>query len=196
MRRLLTIVLMTAVFIFSGCARKNDSEKASRIAYEGYYRAVSENERFADGSLYYDLSCEMSSLPDGTYRYYVFLDDVQTAMYDVVFLAVENDVSYDDVAKMMPCVGVFEETEYSLIPYQSNPDAGFVKGLVIGGESDRREVSLKILVEWKDRGRERTYREFIHYIVTPDGYRYPEVQEPVIRTEEETEEAGTEETDE
>ena len=188
MRRFL-MILAAAVFILSGCKAKNDSEKAALTAYEGYYRAVSENERFTDGSLYYDLNCEMSRMPDGTYRYYVFLDDAQVAMYDVVFMAVENDLSFDRSIKMMPSVGIFDQEEYSLIPYQSNSAAGFVKGLVIGGECNESEILLKILVEWKDKNREKTYREYVSYLVTPSGYSHPSQLYENGEEEEETEES-------
>ncbi|MBE6122621.1 MAG: hypothetical protein E7190_07895 [Erysipelotrichaceae bacterium] len=174
MRRFL-ISLTVLLFFVTGCSRgRNDSEKAAQTAYEGYYKAIEENERFAASSLYYHISAQMSNMPDGTHRYYVFLDDAQVAMYDVVMMAVENNITFDRSQKMMPSVGIFDTTEYSLIPYQSNSDAGFVKGLVLGGECEDREILLKILVEWKDRNHEKVTREFLSMKLTPDGFSWPE----------------------
>ncbi len=173
MRRLL-ICLFSFALILSGCViRRNDSETAAQTAYKGYYKAIEDNERFIGRSLYYTISAQMSNMPDGTHRYYVFLDNAQVSMYDVTMMAVENDIPYEDSKKMMPSVGIFDSKDYSLIPYQANADAGFVKGLVLGGECEEKEVRLKLMVEWKDRNREKVTREYISMVLTTDGFVYP-----------------------
>lgn len=173
MRRLL-ICLFSFALILSGCViRRNDSGTAAQTAYEGYYKAIEDNERFIGRSLYYTISAQMSNMPDGTHRYYVFLDNAQVSMYDVTMMAVENDVPFEDSKKMMPSVGIFDSRDYSLIPYQANADAGYVKGLVLGGECEEKEVKLKLMVEWKDRNRERITREYISMVLTTDGFIYP-----------------------
>lgn len=173
MRRLLICLFSFGLFL-TGCSRsKNDSEKAAQTAYEGYYKAIEDNDRFIGESLYYTISAQMSNMPDGTHRYYVFLDDAQVAMYDVTMMAVENNIAYEDSDKMMPSVGIFDSREYSLIPYQANADEGYVKGLVLGGECDDEEILIKLLVEWKDRSRERVTREYISLLLTSEGFTYP-----------------------
>ena len=87
MQKLLTSLL--CAFMLAGCfARKENSTNFA--AYEGFYKSILDNDKFQEGSLYYQISAEMSTLADGTHRYYIFLDDAQIAMYDVVMLAVEG----------------------------------------------------------------------------------------------------------
>jgi hypothetical protein len=175
MRKQILACGLAMTMLLGGCSKSSDSSSsAAMIAYQGYYNAIEDNEKFVGSSLYYTISCEMSELPDGTHRYYIFLDEAQVAMYDVVMIAVENDVPYDQAAKMMPSVGILDSTEYTLIPYQSYTDGGYVKGLVLSGECTDASISLKVLVEWKDKNLEKTTREFLSFDLTMDGATHPE----------------------
>ena len=168
MRKFPAIVL--SMILLAGCSTKGAQTQSSITAYEGYYKSIEDNERFLDASDYYSISAEMTALSDGTYRYYIFLDDAQIAMYDVVMMAVESDTNYTENSSMMPSIGVFEKSEYSLIPYQSRTEKGYVKGLVISGESAVPEVDLKLLVEWRDKSKENLHREYLAFTLNESGY--------------------------
>jgi uncharacterized protein YceK len=169
------IAAAAAALLVSGCSKaKSSTDSAALASYQGYYTAIEDSDKFAGSSLYYTLSAEMSELPDGTHRYYIFLDQPQIAMYDVVVMSVEDDIPYDQSVKMMPSVGIFDTEEYSLIPFQSYQEGGFVKGLVLSGECEASEVLLKIVVEWKDRTLENTTREFLSLKLNMDGFTHPE----------------------
>ena len=168
MRRLCCFLL--CIGLLAGCSSSSSAKELMMASYEGYYLSIEDSERFQRGSDYYKISGEMSKIADGSYRYYVFLDEPQIAMYDVVMLAVENDTQYEDAETMMPSIGIFEKTDYILIPFQSRSAAGYVKGLVISGESGEASVDLKLLVEWRDKSRKNAYREYIAFTLTPDGY--------------------------
>lgn len=173
MRRFFLVIL--AVSMLCGCTKKQGSDaSAVQTAYESYYQAVEENGRFQNTSLYYDISAEMTALPDGTHSYYIFLDNARIAMYDVVLLAVEGDQLYADTGKMMPSIGIFDNTDVNLVPFQSNPAAGYARGLMISGNCAADEVELKILVEWKDKTREKTTREFLSLVLNMNGVSYPD----------------------
>jgi hypothetical protein len=175
MRKELISILTAALLLCSGCtAEKKDAEAASLASYEGYYKAVADNSRFQKGSLYYSISAEMSELPDGTHRYYVFLDNPQVAMYDIIMMAVENDTALADAKKMFPSIGIFDNTNYSMIPSQVYSDGGYVKGLVMSGETADPSINLKIIVEWNDQSNSKVYREFIAMTVSMDGVSYPD----------------------
>lgn len=117
--------------------------------YETYYVEVQSNGHYESSSKNFDLSMEMTQVDDGSYRYYVILDNPRTAMYSVMMIAVENDIPYDACDKMVPSFGIFED-RVSLVPGQINTDEGYVKGISISGETKEAEVSLKLLVRWKD----------------------------------------------
>ncbi|MGN1388186.1 MAG: hypothetical protein ACI4WR_00910 [Bulleidia sp.] len=162
-------LILCGILLLSGCSSSGSSESAAQAAYEGYYTSIETNSSFAESSLYYSVSAEMTEMSDSTYRYYIVIDNPQIAMYDIVVMAVENDIPLASSDKMMPNIGIFDSKEYCMIPFQSNPDDGYVKGIVISGETDSNPVSLKMLVEWKDRNHENTQREFLQMELTPDG---------------------------
>ncbi len=169
MRRFLLICIMTAVML-TGCGKKQETENAETTAYEGYYTTIDGTARFQDSSLYYTVSGSMARMKDGTYRYYVFIDNAQIAMYDIAVMIVEDDIPYSNSKKMMPNIGVLDETKFSMIPNQSYPEGGFVKGIALSGESEKPSVKLEMLVEWKDKTKEKTNREFLAFNLTPDGF--------------------------
>lgn len=165
------IAAMLAVSLLCGCGTASSRETNTDAAnYETYYRTVSSNEDWMDGSYYFTLSGEMAQVEDGSYRYYVFLDDARIAMYDIAMIAVENDTAYDANAKMMPNIGIMGSGAYTMIPNQYNPDRGFVKGLVISGETQDDSITLKVLVEWRDKDLENVERAFIGFTLTTDGW--------------------------
>ena len=167
MQKLLTSLL--CAFMLAGCfARKDNS--ANFAAYEGFYKSIQDNDKFQDGSLYYQITADMSTLADGSHRYYIFLDDAQIAMYDVVLLAIENSTPFENSTKMMPSIGIFESQEYSLIPNQARTEKGFVKGLVLSGETPEDSVDITMLVEWRDKNKENAHREYLSFTITEAGF--------------------------
>ncbi len=186
MKKLLTIVI-TAVMILSGCSASSSSDtSASETTYQSYYDAVLDNTKFQSSSLYYDISAEMSALSDGTYRYYIFLDNAQIAMYEVVMLAVVDGQSYTDSSNMTANIGIFSNSSYNLIPYQSYPEKGFMKGIVISGETNSSAIHIQMIVEWKDRTKEKIRREFLEFDLDQNGY----VAGQEVETEESEDEQG------
>lgn len=169
MRRLMIVLTLCAALI-CGC-RKQSEEDIYRVNYEAYCRSLAEATKLSPMSKYYSVSGAMSELPDGTYRYYVFVDNPKIAMNDVVVLAVESGMEYSASGKMMPSSGIFG-TPFSLIPYQVNKANGFVKGIMLNGECAEDHVNLRVLVEWKDRNRKNTTREFIELSLSYEADPY------------------------
>ncbi len=181
MRKVVTSLL--CAFLFAGCFMRKDNS-ADFAAYEGFYKSILDNDKFQEGSLYYQISAEMSTLADGSHRYYIFLDDAQIAMYDVVMLAVENGTPFEGGTKMMPSIGVFESQDYSLIPYQARTEKGFVKGLVLSGETQDDSIDIALLVEWRDKNKENAHREYLSFAITEEGYTAMTRQMPAEQPEE------------
>lgn len=168
------VLLITCFLFLTGCSGKENKDtdaaedQAKMEVYETYYKGVLDNPVFAGSSDHYDISFEMNKVPDGTYRYYVIVDQAKTAMYDVVMVVVENDTPYDKLKKMAPSSGVFENP-VSLIPGQVNKKDGYAKGIVMSGETDDSSVNLKILVEWNNRDHTRKSREFLSFHLSESG---------------------------
>lgn len=178
MRKLLIPLTLSAALI-CGCSASRPGGEVTR--YETYYRAIEENTKFIDESGYYSLSAEMTQWDDGTYRYYVIIDEPKISMYDIVIMGVEDGRPYEEAVKMMPSSGIFDATS-SMIPNQVNSKAGFVKGLIISGECDEQPIGLSVMVEWKDRTGKNTTREFLRFELGMEG---------IIHTAEETQGEGS-----
>ena len=161
------LIPIAACLILTGC-NSGSGKKGDVSRYETYYRTIEENTKFLEGSEYYAISAEMTQWDDGSYRYYVIFDDPKIAMYDIVIMAVEDDRPYEEALKMMPSSGVFDASS-SMIPNQVNSKAGFVKGLIVSGECEDDEIELSFLVEWKDKSKKNTFREFLRFTLNMDG---------------------------
>lgn len=150
-KRIGTVCLL---LLLSGCSitkEKNTQENvnARMDEYETYYLEVQTDGHYETESSNFDLSCEMTQVEDGSYRYYVILDNPKVAMYNVLIMCCENNIPYAKADKMMPSFGIFED-RVSLVPGQVNSDDGYVRGISVSGESSEDHVDLKILVRWKD----------------------------------------------
>ena len=162
MKKLLTC--LAVLLMMCGCQKQDGNivseEKLAK--YSSYYRTVLECESFEAASRYFDIYAEFHKAQDGTVIYYVYLDNAQVAMYDVEVIAVENMQPYQET-DMMPTKGIFEDQKFSMIPYQYNVNAGYVKGFAISGDVEAEEVQLNIMVTWKDRARLNVSREFFEF---------------------------------
>lgn len=149
MKKKILNVLLSGLLL-CGCTRnsKDNLNQAGIETYETYYTEVISNGHYTETSQYFTLSYEMIRVEDGSYRYYIILDDPKIAMYNVMMIAVENGVSYQECETMVPSFGIFED-RISLVPGQVNYEEGYVKGISISGQSDKDTMDLLILVRWK-----------------------------------------------
>lgn len=149
MKKKILNVLLSGLLL-CGCTRnsKDNLNQAGIETYETYYTEVISNGHYTETSQYFTLSYEMIRVEDGSYRYYIILDYPKIAMYNVMMIAVENGVSYQECETMVPSFGIFED-RVSLVPGQVNYEEGYVKGISISGQSDKDTMDLLILVRWK-----------------------------------------------
>ena len=156
--------------LLCGCQR--DSSSARKITAEERYLDLVEllqaQEVLRESSNAFDLSGEIVPITEG-YRYYVFIDNARIALYDMEVLACEDGVDYTN--QMAASVGIFEENEYHMIPNQSNPDKGYVSGLVISGVSQKPEVDLRVLIQWENKDRNNNTRAYyrLHLAVSEEN---------------------------
>lgn len=162
MKKMMTCLL--ALMMLCGCKQQDENivseEKLAK--YSSYYRTVLENENFESGSRYFDIYAEFHKSEEDSVIYYVYVDNAQIAMYDVEVIAIENMEPYQE-SQMMPTKGIFEDQKFSMIPYQYNVNAGYVKGFAISGDVDAKDVQLNIMVTWKDSTRLNVSREFFEF---------------------------------
>lgn len=156
------IILLFLLLSLLGCSNSKESakERDSITKYESYLTTLVEQDRFTDSSYYYDITAYLNELSDGTTRYDVIIENPQIAMYDIEVLVVESTAKRSDTL-IYPCVGIFEEESYTMIPFQKNEEEGYVEAFLLSGISATQEPVLNVLVTWKDYSKLNTYREFI-----------------------------------
>ena len=107
---------------------------------------------------YFDIAVEMAKIESG-YRYYITVDNPRIAMYDIELLAIEKDVDY--MNNMAANVGIFEETQYNMVPNQANSEMGYVKGVVASGVTNNPQTTLYVFVQFKNSDYSLSHSEFI-----------------------------------
>lgn len=156
MKKIITLVLI--LLLLCGCQNKGQKKADSNDRYLSIIDNIFTHNDFGNSSNYFDINAEVAKIDDG-YRFYVTIDNPRNALYDVEALAVEQDVDYSTT--MAANVGIFEESEYCLIPNQTNPNRGYVEGIVISGVSANPEITLYVFVSFKNEDRSLTRYEYI-----------------------------------
>lgn len=151
-------VLLAVLLVLSGCTGINKTADPND-KYSDMIQLVNDYDEFLTISDYFDVTSEETKLNDGGYRFYIVIDKAKVAMYDVEAIAIEKGVDYSNF--MAANVGIFEDKTYSMIPNQSNPDKGYVSGLVISGLSQNAESTVYMLVQWKSKDLLTTTREYM-----------------------------------
>lgn len=145
----------------AGCsAEKTANEQDSLTKYESYLNTLIEQDRYTQDSYYYDIYAILNKLEDGTTRYDIIIENPQVAMYNIEVMAVESTAKRNDTV-IYPCIGVFDEDSYTMIPNQSNTSEGYIEAICLSGVTETEEPVLNVLVTWKDYAKLNTTREFI-----------------------------------
>lgn len=178
MKKLLLCLSLVSMCL-SGCTLFTDQETKEKLEeYETYYDIIYDNTKFIEQSEEFHLALEMAQVDDGTYRYVIVVDAPQVAMYDVVMMAIVDNIPFEQTTSMMPSLGIFED-ECSLIPGQVNVEQGIAKGLAMSGESKEDGVDLQILVQYKNEDRNKQTREFFSYHLSSEGYEFKEIEKNI-----------------
>lgn len=159
MRKVVLVFILLSTLI--GCNINNQDLRSQQqlSRYQAYYLSLFDNDRFLSFSDAFDLDVVFTKLDQG-YRYDIVIDNPKIAMYDIEIMVVENDTPFERADKMMPNLGIFEDLEVNLIPYQVHIDRGYMKGIVVSGLVPVSVVELKIMVAWKDYAKLNSTREF------------------------------------
>ena len=155
MKKILTVLLV--LLCFCGCSEIGKKNVDPNQRYFALIDTIIERDSFINVSNYYDLNVEMAKIDDG-YRYYVTIDNPRSALYDIEAIAIEKDVDYTN--KMAANIGIFEDSVYSMIPNQKNPEKGYVSGLVMSGVTDSPEIVLYIYVSFKNEDYSNIHNEY------------------------------------
>lgn len=130
-----------------GCTAVTPSENVYNGKYENYIELIINNNGVvsADIPFDYEFTCEESN---GEYIYDVDIFNPRVAMYDVEMIAVDRKMITDEY--LAPSLGVAEETQFNMIPNQSDSSLGYYQRLGLNGLAPTNDFTLYMLVTYKD----------------------------------------------
>lgn len=146
-----------------GCSKSEIIVKEKFESYKLNYQSILNTTQFKSSSRNFGISSSITDLNDGTFRYDVFVDEPNIAMYDVEILVIVDNGLLLISDDMMPSIGIYEDAEYYLIPYQVNTELGYQKGFNLNGIVNSDTMNLKVLVMWKDYFKIKTEREYFSF---------------------------------
>ncbi|MFV0380515.1 MAG: hypothetical protein ACK5KQ_06810 [Anaerorhabdus sp.] len=156
-------IICILLILLVGCSNnvKKEMSLSQYNEYKGVYDLIESQEEFLTSSNYFDVEVEIVESEKGKYLYYVFIDNPRNEMYDVEAMVVEEDSNFNDV--VFPTIGIIDNEKYNLVPSNSNFDEGFVKGLVLSGETYLKDsYNFKINLTWNGLSSEdKRFSEFI-----------------------------------
>lgn len=153
-----TLLLVLILLSLWGCKTKEGIDINLQNKYLDMIDSIRNTESFEESNSCFNISTDLSK-GDKTNRFYIIIDSPQIAMYDIEAVAIEENVDYTNT--MAACVGIFEETEYSMVPKQVNSKEGYVKGISISGLTDSDSPVLYMMIQWKNKDHNETYKHFI-----------------------------------
>lgn len=146
-----------------GCSNSETLIKEKFETYKLNYQSILNTTQFKSSSSSFVITTNITDLNDGNFRYDVFVDEPKIAMYDIEILAIVDNGLLLISDEMMPSIGIYEDAEYNLIPYQVNTELGFQEGFNLNGIVNTETINLKVLVMWKDYFKIKTEREYFSF---------------------------------
>jgi hypothetical protein len=155
------ILALCVTLLLTACGNTDYEESNNDANYNALNKTILDNENYLEQSDYFDVSIMTNKLDDDTYRYYLIIDNSQIAMYDVVAMACDVKTINVDSQIMCPNIGVYEDTQYKMIPNQTNKDENFIKGLSLSGISETEDITLNMVITWTNQNSTKKFKDFI-----------------------------------
>ena len=169
------ISILLCLFLLCGCIPFNKNKvKEYNVKYENYLESIIDNSKQVTMDIPFEWKFNMYKTEEN-YAYEISITNPKVAMSNIQFIAVDiTQISEDTVA---PCVGIFEEQTYNMIPNQSNFEKGYYGGIGLNGTTDKEAFVLNCLVVYKDKNQNDNY---IYFIINAD---YKDFEKEVTKDE-------------
>jgi len=90
-------------------------------------------------------------------------------MYGIkVLMIVDNTTRTIETDRMMPSLGMLEDREYNLIPYQVDLEKNCYAGLNLSVLDDNPSIHVSVLVSYTNREKTRNFREFFALAISAE----------------------------
>ena len=82
----------------------------------------------------------------------------------------EDGFIMNEDSDLLATVGIVDDTEVNMIPYQVDSTLGYQKGIVLSGNASAEEVLLDVLVTWNNENMTKSFREFYQIKLNMNGF--------------------------
>lgn len=157
------ILLILCFSLISGCSANHSASDERSKKYNEYIKTVEDNGDIVSNDIPFDHALKVKKAKKNLYQYTITIDNPKIAMYNIEEIVVDKKMIGGKI--MFPNVGIIddEDAQYNLIPFQSNNEKGFQKGIQLSGETTESEFTLYVLVTWKDYAKLKTSKAFFNY---------------------------------
>lgn len=169
----ITILIILLTVLLSGCSNEAQVYQEQVKLYTSLWNKVLNKDKFIEipegteifKAENYSLKGVLTPNEKGTNDYGIIISNPYNALYDVEMIVLP---SLDDVNEniMLPNIGIFEDKQYNMIPYQVNNDKGYVSGLSALSDTSEEEMVLYVLVIWYDETLLNMHEDYYKYPVT------------------------------
>lgn len=142
------ITLLFCLCLMCGCSKNNNNTSDTSTKYIGYVEAIINNNSTVSSEIPFDYDLSVTKDSKGQYIYEVMISNPKQAMYNVEMMVI--DVSKVGSENIFPSIGVIDEEQFNLIPFQSNAERGFYAALACNGVSDVPQFTLNVFVVYRD----------------------------------------------
>lgn len=163
------LISLLCVLLLAGC--RNETKQMDEEKYNVYltnYQSILDSEDKKTSSPNFDIQLVRNELTD-KYRYDLIIDNPKIALYNVkVLMIVDNTTRTIDTDRMMPSLGMLENREYNLIPYQVDLSKNCYAGLNLSVLDYEPNIHVSVMVSYTNRDKNRNYREFFRLTWTEE----------------------------
>lgn len=142
------ITLLFCLCLVCGCSKNNNNTSDTSTKYIGYVEAIINNNSTVSSEIPFDYDLSVTKDSKGQYVYEVMIMNPKQAMYNVEMMVI--DVSKVGSENIFPSIGVIDEEQFNLIPFQSNAERSFYSALACNGISDVPQFTLNVFVVYRD----------------------------------------------
>ncbi len=160
------LLLLICTSVLFGCTDSTVAESSDETydTYTNYYKNILETENKATSCQSFDLSVTVTLLEDGSYKYDVTISNTRVAMYDIMFLAVNDDVGAkvdEDGEVTMPSIGILDETSYAMVPGQVDTANNLVASLTLSLTSENPTMRIGVMVDYLSSDKTDRVRQYL-----------------------------------
>ena len=155
------ILALCMLCILSGCKNGKVNNEQQKVYY-GFKDALMNNGDLISSNIPFEYEILIEETK-GKYLYTVIVKNPQVAMNNIQMMILNPEDATKDIETAT--LGIYDETNYHMIPNQSNEKTGYYKELQLKGSSEHKDFKIYVTLAWKDSNQLIQYQVFFSFNV-------------------------------